>query len=125
MDGRRELSKGHLPLRPTRGGGPVRLTVKAHDARLDANASATSGGRSSRSPSGPALVTWSSASVGRGRGVCESTPEVGTRGNVASDPNLDEPLEEHLIQFWPGPSIGDLVVVAQDQYGKTLRGQGR
>lgn len=42
-------------------------------------------------------------------------------GYAASGPELVEPVEEHLMQFWPGPSIGDLVVVAQDEYGKTLR----
>ena len=34
----------------------------------------------------------------------------------------DEPLEEHLFQFWPGPHQG-AVVLATDAYGATRRGE--
>lgn len=39
------------------------------------------------------------------------------------DPWLtEEPVEEHLLQFWRGPSFGDLVLT-QDDFGKSMRGE--
>lgn len=119
-------------------GGPVRLTVEVHDARVDVERighiwsevievsfRSRSGDLKFREWGGEPIRIFEGLLLPPGAWRLRVHARGRDEGNAASGPNLDEPLEEHLIQFWPGPSIGDLVIVAQDQYGKTLRGQGR
>jgi hypothetical protein len=114
--------------------GPVRLTVEIHDAYVDATdighrwSEVIQTGFETRSGRvtflqlfGEEITTiellplgaWAMRAHARGRD--EGHAERSYHGLDA------EPLEEHLIQFWPGPSYGDLVLT-QDRTGASARG---
>lgn len=113
--------------------GPIRLTVEVHDAQVDATNighswseviqtafESRSGRVTFRGLFGEEITTiellppgpWTMRAHARGRD--EGHAERSYSGLDA------EPLEEHLIQFWPGPSYGDMVLT-QDRTGARLR----
>jgi hypothetical protein len=113
--------------------GPVRLTVEAHDSQPDVE------GEWSEvvecefvSASGTLVVIdWNNQDVATLEGVLVPGPwglracargrdEGNSReGTIDMD---DEPVEDHLLQFWPGPHQPN-VVLTTDAYGATMRGE--
>ena len=115
-------------------GGPVRLTIEVHDSRVDAEGignvwseiievtfRSRSGDLEVREWGGEPVHTFEALLLPPGPWRLRVHARGRDEGNAASGPELIEPVEEHLIQFWAGPNIGDVVVDTKDEYGKTLR----
>jgi hypothetical protein len=116
--------------------GPVRLTVEIHDEPVSAEGvedlwsevvevgfRADSGEVEFRTWGGERISSLELLPPGwwRLRAHARGRDEAHDR---SWDPYLtEEPAEEHLIQFWPGPDYGDLLVVTRDQFGRDLREQ--
>lgn len=114
--------------------GPVRLTIEVHDSQPDlalnewpeiiesefVSHSGTLGlvewGGEHIATLEKVLVpgSWGFRACGRGRNAA-------IRHDLAPD---DEPIEEHLFQFWPGPHTAS-VVRTTDATGATMRGELR
>lgn len=112
--------------------GPVRLTVEVHDSPVDLE------GEWSEvvecefvSASGTLVVIdWNNLDVATFEGVLAPGPwglRACARGRdeghdwIGEIPE-DEPLEVHLLQFWPGPHQG-AVIRTTDLIGATMRGE--
>jgi len=115
--------------------GPVRLTVEVHDEHpaaqgigdhwseiVEVGFRVRSGEIKIRQWGGEPITTLELLPVGwwRLRAHARGRDEGHARSR---DPSCtEEPVEEHLIQFWLGPSIGDTVILTQDRFGGYQRG---
>lgn len=110
---------------------PVRLTIEAHDSPVDLE------GQWSEviecefvSHSGTLVVIdWNNQEVATLEGFLTPGPwglRARARGRDEGHDLIgempDEPLEAHLLQFWPGPHEGK-VILTTDAYGATMRGE--
>lgn len=110
---------------------PVRLTIEAHDSPVDLE------GQWSEviecefvSHSGTLVVIeWNNQEVATLEGFLTPGPwglRACARGRDEGHDLIgempDEPLEAHLLQFWPGPHQG-AVILTTDGYGATMRGE--
>lgn len=116
--------------------GPVRLTVEVHDERVSASGIGNVWSEivevCFEIRSGQFLVSdWNGEPIHRLQDLPLGTYRlrVHARGRDEGaarqwDPLLtEEPVEEHLLQLWLGPDLGDTVILTSDQYGRGLRGE--
>ena len=111
--------------------GPIRLTIEVHDSRVEFDYDEWSEviEVEFRSRSGDLGVRkWDSEPVTTlegllppGRWCLRACARGRDEATDAYAPDA-EPVEEHLLQFWPGPSYGG-IVLTRDRVGAHLRGE--
>ena len=111
--------------------GPVRLTIEVHDGQPDVEGEWTEVVECEFvSHSGTlGLVEWGGEDIATLEGVLTPGPwglRAYARGRDEASSREwsrdEEPVEEHLFQFWPGPHQG-AVVLTTDTHGAGMRGE--
>ena len=115
--------------------GPVRLTVEVHDSPVpienignvwsevaEVAFQVRSGVVTFRRWGGETITTLELLPPGPWRLRAHANGRDEGHDQRSHSALIGEPLEEHLIQFWPGPDYGNLVLT-RDRFGASLRGE--